>query len=127
MRSTKCLKGYLGFDAQIIYYEVAIGPVTGRGSQDYWSGNNDIHGYTEGGRTSMLKRATFVVGECFGSYQELDQRVKTYQKEKFVQLTHRDSRAFEDARKRVPKRVEGAKNGLTVFMILPAFLAERNT
>ena len=35
--------------------------------------------YTEGGRTSVLKMATFVVG----SYEELDQRVKAFQKENF--------------------------------------------
>ena len=42
-------------------------------------------------------------------YEELDLRVKEYQKEKFVQLTHRDSSA---AIKRVPNRVEGAKSDL---------------
>jgi len=65
----------------------------------------------------VFKMAIFVVGECFDSYEELDERVKAYQKENFVQLTHRDSRTLEAARKRVPKRVEEAKNGLQYYSV----------
>ena len=61
--------------------------------------------------------ASFVVGECFSSYEELDRRVKEYQKEKFVQLTHRDSRTLQTARKRVPNRVEGAKSALKYYTV----------
>ncbi len=65
----------------------------------------------------MASTVGFVVGESFSSYTELEEKIKSYQKEKFVQLTHRDSRTLENARKRVPKRVEGA-NGALVYYTL---------
>ncbi len=49
--------------------------------------------------------AELVVGESFSSYKELDAKIRSYQKDKFVQLSKRDSRTLEMAKKRIPKRV----------------------
>ena len=66
----------------------------------------------------MASAATgFVVGESFTSYKQLEEKVKIYEKSNFVQLGHRDSRTLEAARKRVPKRVEGANNELKYYSI----------
>ena len=48
------------------------------------------------------------VGSTFSSFEKLEAEVKVHQSEKFVQLMKRDTRTLEMARKRVPKRVEGA-------------------
>jgi hypothetical protein len=67
---------------------------------------------------SLDKMTTgFAVGECFSSYEELQQKADFYQKEKFVQLTHRNSKTLEAARKRVPKRVEIAKQALRHYSV----------
>ena len=55
---------------------------------------------------------SFVVGETFASYTELENKIKTYKVNKFVQLVHRDSTTLETAIKRVSKRVEGANEDL---------------
>ena len=60
---------------------------------------------------------TFAVSECFSSYEEPAKKVDAYQKEKYVQLTHRDSRTLEAASKRVPKRVEIANKGLRYYSV----------
>ena len=59
----------------------------------------------------------FVVGELFISYRQLEEKVKIYEKSKFVQLGHRDSRTLETAKKRVPKRVDGANKDLKYYSI----------
>ena len=51
---------------------------------------------------------SFVVGETFASYTELEKIIKTYEVNKFVQVVHRDSRTLDTAIKRMPKREEGA-------------------
>ena len=51
---------------------------------------------------------SFVGGETFASYTELEKKIKTYKVSKFLQLVHRDSRTLEAAIKRLSKRVEGA-------------------
>ena len=56
---------------------------------------------------------TFAVSECFSSYEELAKKVDAYQKEKYVQLTHRDSRTLEAA----SKRVEIANKGLRYYSV----------
>ena len=61
--------------------------------------------------------AELVVGESFSSYEELDAKIRSYQKDKFVQLSKRDSRTLEMAKKRVPKRVEGANPALIYYTI----------
>ena len=54
--------------------------------------------------------------ESFTSYKQLEEKVKIYERSKFVQLGHRDSRTLEAARKRVPIRVDGA-NELKYYSI----------
>lgn len=60
---------------------------------------------------------SFVVGECFSSYKQLDDKVKAYEKSRSVQLGHRDSRTLEAAKKRAPKRVDGANRELKYYNI----------
>ena len=67
--------------------------------------------------TSSSDRVVFEIGECFSSYSDLESKVKSYEKSRSVQLTHRDSRTLEAARKRVPKRVEGANAELKYYSI----------
>ncbi len=62
-------------------------------------------------------RVTFEIGESFHSYSDLEAKVKSYEKSRSIQLTHRDSRTLEAASKRVPKRVEGAKPELKYYNI----------
>ena len=66
----------------------------------------------------MASAATqFVVGNSFTSYKQLEEKIELYEKTNFVQLGHRDSRTLEAARKRVPKRVEGANKELKYYSI----------
>lgn len=66
----------------------------------------------------MASAATeFVVGESFTSYEQLEEKVKIYERSNFVQLGHRDSRTLEAARKRVPIRVDGANKELKYYSI----------
>ena len=51
--------------------------------------------YVASGRCSMAVPVEFVVGESFSSYTQLQEKIESYQKEKFIQLTHRDSRTLE--------------------------------
>ena len=88
---------------------MAIGPAAGRNSCGYWSGGS-VHAPCA--VVELWKITAFVVGEKFGSYEDLQKKVDVYQKEKYVQLTHRDSRTLDDASKRVPKRVESANKEL---------------
>ena len=60
---------------------------------------------------------SFEIGECFSTYSDLEKRIKLYETSTSVQLTHRDSRTLETARKRVPKRVEGANMKLKYYSI----------
>ena len=59
----------------------------------------------------------FVVGECFSSYKQLKDKVEAYEKARSIQLGYRDSRTLEAAKKRVPKRVEGANFELKYYSI----------
>ena len=58
---------------------------------------------------------SFHVGESFSSYTALESKIKSYEKSRSVQLTHRDSRTLDGARKRTPKHVQGAKQELVYF------------
>ena len=69
---------------------------------------------------------TFAVSECFSSYEELAKKVDTYQKEKYVQLTHRDSRTLEAASKRVENYQLLTRACGTILFTLPVFLVARN-
>ena len=59
----------------------------------------------------------FAVGETFSTYAELEAKIDAYQKENFVQLTRRDTRTLTAARKRVPRRVEGANCALVYYTV----------
>ena len=51
---------------------------------------------------------SFVFNETFASYARARNKKRCMKRTNVVQLVHRDSRSLEAARKRVPKRVEGA-------------------
>ena len=68
-------------------------------------------------QTNEAANRNFFVGERFSSYDELKKKLATYEKAKSVQLSHRDSRTLNVARKRVPKRVEAAKQELVYLNI----------
>ena len=65
----------------------------------------------------MAVPVEFVVGESFSSYTQLQEKIESYQKEKFVHLTHRDSRTLEKARMRAPKRIESANSALVYYTL----------
>lgn len=56
----------------------------------------------------------FTLGETFSSYEQLQAKIKLYE---CIQLSHRDSRTLEAARKRAPNRVEGANKNLKYYTI----------
>ena len=58
-----------------------------------------------------------LVGEVFQSYEELSERIKSYESLHHVQFFHKDSRTLEAAKKRVPKRIEKANSSLMYFSI----------
>ena len=60
---------------------------------------------------------SFNVGDSFPSYANLKDKIKQYEVERFVQLTHRDSRTLEMAKKRVPGRVACADKELVYYTI----------
>ena len=61
---------------------------------------------------STYERMSFVVGETFASYAELETKKKRNKRRNAVQRAHRVLKTLEAARKRVPKRVEGANEDL---------------
>ena len=66
----------------------------------------------------MASTATkFVVGDSFTSYKHLQEKIEMFENTNSIQLGHRDSRTLEAARKRVPKRVEGANKELKYYSI----------
>ena len=69
------------------------------------------------GNDSVSELVGFAVGERFDSYDDLIFKVKAFKKAMSVQLTQRDSRTLEAARKRVPKRVEVTKAELIYYSI----------
>ena len=58
---------------------------------------------------------TFAEGDLFSSYSDLEKKISAYEKARAVQLVRRDCRLLEAARKRIPKRVEGANENLRYF------------
>lgn len=46
----------------------------------------------------------FSIGDCFSSFAELEQKVKSYQVANYVQLWKRDSKTIATAQKRMPNR-----------------------
>ena len=97
---------------ETILNEVAISPAAGSYYCGYWSGSS-VYAPCYG----LWKMTAFVVGEKFGSYEDLQKKVDVYQKEKYVQLNHRDLRMLDAASKRVPKRVEIANKKLCYYMV----------
>ena len=65
----------------------------------------------------MADEIAFHVGEIFDSYSTFQSKLKIYEDKKSVQFTHLDSRTLDNARKRVPKRVEGANPDLKYHSI----------
>ena len=65
----------------------------------------------------MANCVSFEVGESFSSYDDLEKKIEAYEKSTSIQLTHRDSRTIEAAKKRVPKRVAGIKSDLKYYNI----------
>lgn len=59
----------------------------------------------------------FNVGDTFHTYKELQAKVKLYEASHSVQLSHRDSRTLEAARKRAPQRVAEANTDLIYYTI----------
>ena len=55
---------------------------------------------------------TFVVGENFASFVELEQKIEKYQKIYSTQLYRRDSRKIDSACKRAPKKYINVKKEL---------------
>ena len=62
------------------------------------------------------KGMSFVVGETFAFYTELEKKIRTYEVNKFVQIVHKDSRTLEAAIKIVSKRVEGANKDVCAII-----------
>ena len=59
----------------------------------------------------------FCLGELFSSYHDLQTKVKAYEKQAAVQLTHRDSRTLEGMKTRAPNRVKAANFQLIYYSI----------
>ena len=66
---------------------------------------------------SSLDSSRFCLGELFSSYRDLQTKVKAYEKQAAVQLTHRDSRTLEGMKARAPKRVKVANPQLVYYSI----------
>ena len=49
----------------------------------------------------LTQSSSFVVGECFKSFAEVEKRVQEYEQANFVQFWKRDARTVEAARKRI--------------------------
>lgn len=64
-----------------------------------------------------MESVSFTLGECFISYRDLEEKINLYENSRCVQMTRRDSRTLEAARKRVPKRVEGANEKLIYYSL----------
>ena len=56
-----------------------------------------------------VSQVSFAVNDKFSSYTSLEEKIKQYEKERYVQFAHRDSRTLEMAKKRAPGRVACAK------------------
>ena len=67
-------------------------------------------------RKMMAAVQRLAVGST-SSLEKLEAVVNACQSEKFVQLVKRDTRTLEMAKKRVPKRVEGANTALVYYSI----------
>ena len=59
----------------------------------------------------------FFLGELFSSYHDLQTKVKAYEKQAAVQLTHRDLRTLEGMKTRAPNRVKAANSQLIYYSI----------
>ena len=54
---------------------------------------------------SLITMASFSKGDTFTTFSEVEEKVKEYEKTKFVQLWKRDTRKLETAQKRFPNKV----------------------
>ncbi len=69
------------------------------------------------GNVSQRVPVSFAVNDKFSSYTSLEEKIKQYEKERYVQFAHRDSRTLEMAKKRAPGRVACAKKELVYYTI----------
>ncbi len=60
---------------------------------------------------------SFVIGEKFSSYDNLKDKISSYESTKCVQLYHSDSRTLEAAKNRVPCKVAKANHELVYYCI----------
>eukprot|EP00118_Oscarella_pearsei_P020636 m.224964 g.224964 ORF g.224964 m.224964 type:complete len:275 (+) comp40007_c2_seq11:48-872(+) len=58
---------------------------------------------------------SFAVGETFESFSALEGKMKQYETSRSIQMTRRDCRLLESAKKRTPKRIEGANVDLKYY------------
>ena len=72
---------------------------------------------SEQGTSVAQSDVSFSVGERFSSFIEFEKKLKDYERHNGVQLSCRDSRTFEAAPKRVPKRVAGGPSELTYYEV----------
>lgn len=57
----------------------------------------------------MAGKTVFTLGQKFNSFKELEDKIKSYQNERYVQLYRRDSRSIKAAQKRTPKKAVNVK------------------
>ena len=59
----------------------------------------------------------FEVGEGFGSYEELEEKIQLIRKENFIDLWKRDSRTITAAQKRLTKELNPKLKYYEVYML----------
>ena len=65
----------------------------------------------------MWTQAWTRLGKLFSSYCDFQMKVKAYEKQAAVKLTHRDSRTLEGMKAKAPKRVKVANPQLVYYSI----------
>ena len=60
---------------------------------------------------------SLTVGDSFSSYTDLEIYIRNYERDNNVQLTLRDTRTLENARRRAPNRVDGANPLLKYYSV----------
>ena len=79
---------------------------------------------------STTDSCRFCLGELFSSYHDLQTKVKAYEKQAAVQLTHRDSRTLEGMKTRAPYPTELKRQIFSLYItvsVYVAFLVEKIT
>ena len=68
-----------------------------------------------GRKRSVLQHVSAL--DFFSSFDDLRTKITEFEKTNYIQLTHRNSRTLEAARKRAPKKVTKANKELQYFNI----------